>query len=53
MNQIQTAVIANEKNKVTAAALYLAGVLFFLVGSVIAFSAAYRSYIFATEKISV
>ncbi|MDD9147561.1 MULTISPECIES: hypothetical protein [unclassified Sporolactobacillus] len=53
MDRTQGAVVLNEKSKVVAAALYLGGVLFFLVGSIIALSAAYRSYVFATEDISV
>ncbi|WP_157800253.1 hypothetical protein [Sporolactobacillus pectinivorans] len=53
MNQTKAAVVLNEKNKVVAAALYLGGVLFFLIGSIIAFNAAYRSYVFAAENIPV
>lgn len=53
MNQTHEAVVLNEKSKVIAAALYLGGVLFFLVGSIIAFVAAHRSYVFAAENISV
>lgn len=53
MNNIQTGVIKNEWNKVLASGLNIFGLVVVLIGSVIAFRAVYRSYVYATENISV
>ncbi|CAM3204281.1 hypothetical protein [Sporolactobacillus spathodeae] len=53
MNQTREVVLQNEWNKVIASSFSFIGVLFFLVSAIISLSATYKSYVLATENISV
>lgn len=53
VNQTQEVVLQNEWSKVIASSFSFIGVLFFLVSAVISLSATYKSYILATENISI
>lgn len=53
MNNTQKGVISNEWNKVIASGFNLFGLTFIVIGAIIAFRATYRSYVYATENVSV
>jgi hypothetical protein len=53
LNQTQTEVVQTEKNKFIASIISFVGTLLFIISSTISLIEQYKSYILATENISV
>ncbi|EST10949.1 hypothetical protein [Sporolactobacillus laevolacticus] len=53
MNQTQTEVVQTEKNNFIASIISFIGTLLFVISSTITLIESYKSYVLATENISV